>query len=49
MWDGDDLDDDDHDVNEQAPKLVPHQGEGRRVLIMMELFCAKKFSRTPPH
>ena len=30
MWDCDDLDDDDHDVNEQAPKLVPRQGEGQR-------------------
>ena len=30
MWDGDDLDDDDHDLNEQAAKLVPHEGEGQR-------------------
>ena len=34
MWDCDDLDDDDHDLNGQAPKLVPHQGEGRRVGIV---------------
>ena len=30
IWDCDDLDDDDHDLNDQAPKLVPRQGEGQR-------------------
>ena len=31
MCDCDHLDDADHDLIEQTPKLVSHQGEGRRV------------------